>query len=76
MQLQDFPPFDTKTTFQGYFQSLKRSEKKPFRDFIIEKTYASYPTFYEWMRKNTWPELVKVRISEIIGRDVDQLFPN
>lgn len=76
MQLQDFPPIDTKTTFEGYFQQLNRVKKAQLRNYIVDKTHSTYPTFYDWKRNNSWPILVKEKISDILCRSVNQLFPN
>lgn len=62
--------------FIDYYQNLKSvKEKRNLRNEIIKQTRVSYPTFYSWIRRKTFPYMVQEKISEILHLPHSELFP-
>ena len=62
--------------FSQYYQNISnKTEKRKFRNKIIDACMIQHPTFYGWLTRKRIPPLAQKIIAEIIGRPVDELFP-
>ena len=76
--LYQMTDISNKMTLKDYYHSLdENSPRANLKDKIISECGISPATFYNWVNGNTSdiPKTAKERISEIIGIQVDELFP-
>lgn len=63
-------------TLQEYYQNLI-DEPFELREKIAKECDVSIPTAYRWLRGIGMPDKLKrEKIAEIIGKPVEELFPN
>lgn len=60
--------------FKDYYNSLPEKEKVELRNKIIQETELSLPTFYTWMRNESFPRVYRFFIAQIAGRPEEELF--
>ena len=62
--------------FIDYYQSIKNvKERRNLRNRIAVACGAQVPTFYSWIRRNSFPLLVKEKIAKILDLPQGELFP-
>ena len=62
--------------FIAYYQNIsEKTEKRELRNKIIDACKIQHSTYYSWLHRKTIPLLAQEKIAEIIGKPVEELFP-
>jgi hypothetical protein len=63
-------------TIKDYYDTLSKKEKKEFRKKVGDKTQRNEATVYRWIKLRTPASYIEKNfISRLIGKPVDELFP-
>lgn len=63
-------------TIKDYYESLDDTQRRVFRRKIEKKTMKNTSTVYRWINlKHPASPIEKAYISRIIGKPVEELFP-
>lgn len=62
-------------SFKDYYEKEKKSHLA-LRDAICDLLKISKETFYLRLRENNWTSLEKSAIADMLGIDVEKLFPS
>lgn len=62
--------------FKLFYQNLPdKLEKRKIRNNIISTCRIQHSTFYSWLYRQKIPALAQEKISEILGKPIEDLFP-
>lgn len=62
-----------KMVLSEYYANLNTSEKKEFRNQLMEKTGLSLPAFYDKRRNGTWNKGEQLIIALILGMNQEEI---